>query len=511
MNLHGKNFIGGNLSAENTAGFHATNARTGEKLSPPFHEAINAEIHAAFLSANQAFSEVKNFPPEKIASFLHQIAEEILRLGDELIQRAQAETALPEPRLLGERARTISQIKMFADLVTEGSWINASIDLALPERKPLPKPDLRKMLVPIGPVVVFGASNFPFAFSVAGGDTISALAAKNPVIVKAHPGHPGVSEMVARAIQSAGKATQMPAGLFSLLHGTSHDVGLQLVRHAATKAVGFTGSLKAGRALFNAAAARPEPIPVFVEMGSTNPIFILPNALQKNGNALAENLIQSVTLGVGQFCTNPGLVFGLRDEHWRSFAAKTAQLAEKISPGTMLYPNLCKSFHDGFEQIKKISSVTILGKSSADSNSLQAPAVVFSTDAKTFLQNEILREELFGPATLLVECDSLVELENLAQNLPGQLTATIHGTEEELSRAQNLISILQEKAGRLLFNQFPTGVEVCSSMHHGGPYPATTDSRSTSVGTAAIERFAKPICFQNFPDAALPVELQNKN
>ncbi|MDQ6631473.1 MAG: aldehyde dehydrogenase family protein, partial [Verrucomicrobiota bacterium] len=327
----------------------------------------------------------------------------------------------------------------------------------------------------------------------------------------AHPAHPGVSEMVARAIQSAAKATQMPAGIFSMLHGTSHEVGLQLVRHPTAKAVGFTGSLKAGRALFNAAAARPEPIPVYAEMGSTNPIFILPNALQKNGNAIAENLVQSVTLGVGQFCTNPGLVFGLRDEHWKSFATKTGQLVEKISPGTMLYPTLCQHFHDGIQMVQKIPGVRLTGKSSANSSPLQAAVVVFAADAKTFSENEILHAELFGPTTFLVGCDSMQELENLAQNLPGQLTATIHGTEEELSQAQNLILILQQKAGRLLFNQFPTGVEVCPSMHHGGPYPATTDSRTTSVGTAAIERFARPICFQNFPDAALPVELQNIN
>jgi NADP-dependent aldehyde dehydrogenase len=461
--------------------------------------------------AEQAFEEYRKQPPEKVAGFLEQIAQEIDLLGDELIQRANAETALPEARLTGERLRTVNQLKMFAQIVREGSWVEARIDRAMPDRKPIPKPDLRRKMVPIGPVVVFGASNFPFAFSVAGGDTASALAAGNPVVVKAHPAHPGTSELVARAILAAAKSSVMPEGVFSMLHGVSHDVSLRLVRHAATKAVGFTGSLNAGRALFDAAAARPEPIPVYAEMGSTNPVFILPGALKEKGGSIAEGLVQSVTLGVGQFCTNPGLVFGVADKSLESFIEKTGQVVASSLPGTMLYQGICERYHEGLERARNIAGVRIAGQSKAAGNEGQASAVVLATDSQTFFQNLALREELFGPSTLIVSCGSAEELEKIARDLPGQLTATIHGTEDDLRAHQKLVSILEQKVGRLLFNGFPTGVEVCPSMHHGGPYPATTDPHFTSVGGAAIVRFARPICFQNFPDAMLPVELRNKN
>ncbi|HTA95524.1 MAG TPA: aldehyde dehydrogenase (NADP(+)), partial [Verrucomicrobiae bacterium] len=426
-----------------------------------------------------------------------------------LIKRANLETALPEQRLIGERARTVNQLKMFAEIVREGSWTEATIDRAIPDRKPLPKPDLRRMLIPLGPVVVFGASNFPLAYSVAGGDMASALAAGCPVVVKAHPAHPGTSEMVARAIQSAAEATKMPDGVFSMLHG-ANEISLHLVKHPATKAVGFTGSLQGGRALFNAAAARPEPIPVYAEMGSTNPVFILPNALKKNGGAIAEGLMQSVTLGVGQFCVNPGLVFGRQSDDWKTFVERAGQLANAVVPGVMLHKGIHERFEKGAEHFQKISGVNVAGKSSTEAKE-RAAAIVFATDAKTFQQQSTLHEELFGPSTVLVSCGTTEELETIARNLSGQLTATIHGTDEDLAQHQNLIAILQQKAGRLVFNQFPTGVEVCPSMQHGGPYPATTDSRSTSVGAYAIKRFARPVCFQNFPDAALPVELKNKN
>jgi len=510
MELHGQNFIGNKAVSANPKTFTAFAAGSGEKLPPLFHEAAPEEIDAALALAARAFEEYRRKSADKIAAFLDRIAEEILKLGDELIQRAMAETALPEARLTGERARTVNQFKLFAELVREGSWVEASIDHAIPDRKPLPKPDLRRMLVPIGPVVVFGASNFPLAYSVGGGDTASALAAGCPVVVKAHPAHPGTSELVARAIVVAAEAMGMPNGVFSMVHAVNTELSLRLVKHPATKAVGFTGSLQGGRALFDAAASRPEPIPVFAEMGSTNPVFILPGALKKNANGIAEGLAQSVTLGVGQFCTNPGLAFGCGGTEWRAFVEKMGQLAGGVAPGTMLHAGIASRFREGAEKMGNISGVTLAGKSSAEAPG-RAPALVFTTDAKTFQSNPVLREEVFGPSTLLVHCGAAQDLEAIARSLPGQLTATIHGTDEDLAQHPELVAILREKAGRLIFNQFPTGVEVCPSMQHGGPYPATTDSRFTSVGAFAIKRFVRPVSYQNFPDAALPAELKRLN
>ena len=510
MNLHGKNFIGDALGGEGP-GFQADNPATREPLPPDFHEATTVEINRAADLAEQAFEKSRRLSAEQIASFLDQVADQIVALGDGLIQRARAETALPEARLTGERARTVNQIKMFAQCVREGSWVDARIDRAMPDRKPLPKPDLRRKLIPIGPVAVFAASNFPLAFSVAGGDTASALAAGNPVIVKAHPAHPGTSELVAQAIQAAATSAGIPAGIFSMVHGRSHETGLQLVRHPAIKAVGFTGSLKAGRALFDAAAARPEPIPVYAEMGSTNPVFVLPEAMQKNWQSIAQGLMQSVSLGVGQFCTNPGLVFGLENDTLRRFIESAAELARSTAPGTMLYSGICERFQAGLQQARAIPGVELAGQSTAEVASTQAATSVLVTNSIAFLKNEALVEELFGPATLIVSCSSTTDLERIARALPGQLTATLHGTEQDLEKHRELVTILQGKAGRLIFNGFPTGVEVCPSMHHGGPYPATTDVHFTSVGTAAIQRFARPVCLQNFPDPALPVELQNSN
>jgi len=512
MQLHGKNLIAGELSSGTESPFCAVNPKTGAPLQPNFAEATESEVNRALELAESAFEAYRRKSPEQIAQFLDKIAKEFLALGDELIQRANAETALPEARLTGERARTINQLKMFAEFVREGSWVEAAIDRAIPDRKPLAKPDLRRMLIPIGPVVVFGASNFPLAFSVAGGDTASALAAGNPVVVKAHPAHPGTSELVARAICAAASKTQMPAGVFSMLHGVRHAVGESLVRHAAVKAVGFTGSFQAGRVLFNIGAARNEPIPVYAEMGSTNPVFVLPHAIKEKGQNIAEGLVQSVALGVGQFCTNPGLVFARQDANLGSFIEKAGQCAATVAPAAMLYPKLCERFRHGIELAKRmVPALEVAGQSSAESSANQAGAIVFSTDAQTFLNHELLHEELFGPSTIIVGCASTEEMERVARNLPGQLTATIHGTEEDLAEHENLVSILRQKVGRLIFNGFPTGVEVCPSMHHGGPYPATTDSHFTSVGTAAIKRFARPLCFQNFPPGALPPELQSRN
>ena len=513
MELHGRSIIGGESSANREGEpFRAYDPAVGRQLDPLYYEANETDIEQAFELADSAFDVYRHKSPKEIAAFLEGIADQIVALGDDLITRVSAETGLPEKRFTGERARTVGQLRMFADVVREGSWVEATIDLAQPERKPLPKLDVRRMLIPVGPVVVFGASNFPLAFSVAGGDTASALAAGNPVIVKAHPAHPGTSEMVARAIARAAEETGMPAGVFSLLHGTTPELSLKLVRHPAATAVGFTGSLKAGRAIFAAAKQRPTPIPVYAEMGSVNPVFVLPGALHESGDAFAAGLHQSVTLGVGQLCTCPGLVIGLRDGAMNKFVASIAQLFESAPPATMLHPGILRAYQEGLRRLGEVEGVEAKhSAATADENKTEAQAAVFVTEAETFLGHEELSEEVFGPATLIVSCSSKEEIMKVAHNLQGHLTATIHGTSEDLAEYKDLLEVLQKKVGRLVFNGFPTGVEVCAAMHHGGPYPATTDVRSTSVGAYAIKRFARPICFQNFPQESLPVELQDEN
>ena len=513
MELHGRSIIGGERSPNREGElFRAYDPTLGQPLQPPYYEANETDIEQAFKLADSAFDVYRHKPAKEVAAFLESIADQIMALGDDLITRVSAETGLPPKRFSGERARTLGQLRMFADVVREGSWVEATIDLAQPERKPLPKPDVRRMLIPIGPVVVFGASNFPLAFSVAGGDTASALAAGNPVIVKAHPAHPGTSEMVAGAIVRAAEETGMPAGVFSLLNGTTPELSLKLVRHPVATAVGFTGSLKAGRAIFDAATQRPSPIPVYAEMGSVNPVFVLPGALHESGDALATGLHQSVTLGVGQLCTCPGLVVGLQDGAMNSFVASITQLFESAPPATMLHPGILRAYQEGLRRLGHVPGVE--GKRSvatADENKTEAQAAVFVTAAETFLVHEELSEEVFGPATVIVSCSSKEEIMKVAHNLQGHLTATIHGTGEDLVEYKELPEVLQTKVGRLVFNGFPTGVEVCAAMHHGGPYPATTDVRSTSVGAYAIKRFARPICFQNFPQESLPVELKDEN
>ena len=512
MELHGLNIIGNSATAQGTETFTATNPATGSALGTTYHIATEAEVNRAVELAATAFPVYRSLPAEARTAFLERIGEEILALGDDLLTLANSETALPLPRLTGERARTVGQFKMFASLLREGSWVEARIDHALPDRQPLPRPDLRRMLLPLGPVAVFGASNFPFAFSVAGGDTASALAAGCPVIVKAHPAHPGTSELVARAIERAALVTGMPEGVFSMVHGMK-EAGLTLVRHPKLEAVGFTGSLAAGRALFDAAAARPRPIPVYAEMGSVNPVFVLPGALAERGEKIAEGLAASVTLGVGQFCTNPGVVVGLQSENLTAFLLNAAERLSAAAPGTMLYPNIQKAFNEGAERLKSIPGVWAKTEpqTAADATKTQVNAMLFSTDATHFVSQHALREEVFGPASLLVACGTPDELESVADSLEGQLTATVHATVDDLKRYRGLISILETKVGRLLFNGFPTGVEPCAAMQHGGPYPATTDSRSTSVGTAAIQRFVRPLCYQDCPEELLPAELQESN
>ncbi|HEY1108397.1 MAG TPA: aldehyde dehydrogenase (NADP(+)) [Opitutaceae bacterium] len=466
----------------------------------PVRDATAAEIDQAVSAAAAAAPAFAATTNAQRAAFLEKIADELVALGAALLERAHAETSLPMPRLEGERARTAGQLRLFASLVREGSWVDARIDPALPQRTPLPRPDLRRMLQPLGPVAVFGASNFPLAFSVAGGDTSSALAAGNPVIVKAHPAHPGTSDLAAQAIASAARACGLPPGVFAMVHGASPEVSVTLVRHPLLEAVGFTGSTRAGRALFDAAAARPRPIPVFAEMGSVNPVFLLPTALAERTAALAEGVTTSFTLGVGQFCTKPGLVVGVASSAWTAFADALAAKARTVPAAPMLHTGIKDTFTRGVAALSGVEWLVQGGH-----------AHVARVDAATLLARPELAHELFGPFTLLVTARDTAELRTLANSLEGQLTATLHGTEADLTAAADLIAILSRKAGRIVINGFPTGVEVSPAMHHGGPYPASTDPRFTSVGTAAIQRFARPICYQNLPDALLPDALKSAN
>jgi len=512
MGLTGNNAIGLQSSAEGQRTFRAFNPQAGESIEPVFHQATTGEIDRALQLADQAVPLLWRNSADITAEFLLAIREEILAIGDVLIERASAETALDPQRLNGERDRTLNQIKLFAEIVAEGSWVDARIETALPDRKPLPRPDLRRILQPIGPVAVFGASNFPLAFSVAGGDTISALAARNPVVVKAHPAHPGTSELVAGAIRRAVRAKGFPEGTFSMVHGLSPDVSVELVKHPSIKAVGFTGSLRVGRALFDVAAQRPDPIPVFAEMGSTNPIFILPEALKTRSQSIAEGLFRSVTLGLGQFCTTPGLVFGVETDAFQSFRETILPLFDQAPPGTMLNQNVAKGYGDKLAQFAALKGVTAqLSSKGSNREKTEGQPGAFVTDAKTWFDTHELHEEIFGPATVMVRCGSREELLEAARKLDGSLTATIHGTPEELAENNELIDLLSRKAGRVIFNSYPTGVEVGYAMHHGGPWPATTDAKFTSVGAAAIFRFARPVCYQNFPEQMLPPELQNEN
>jgi NADP-dependent aldehyde dehydrogenase len=513
MNLHGKNILGGSLSAEGTRTFQGVDPKTGQNLEPVYTDATEKEIDRALVLAEDCFARFRATDPEERADFLEAVAGQVEALGEDLINRAMAETGLPEARLVGERARTTGQLRAFASLVREGSWIEARIDTAQPDRQPLPKPDLRRMLIPLGPCVVFGASNFPLAFSAAGGDSASALAAGCPVVLKAHPAHPGTSEMVADAFQRAVKETGMPEGVFSMIHGIGHEVSRSLVTHPYTQAVGFTGSLRAGRALFDAAASRPQPIPVYAEMGSINPVFLLPGVLKHRLEEFCQGYLGSLTLGVGQFCTNPGLLVIRQGPGLEELKTRLAQLVENSPCGTLLYAGIREAYEKGLERFRGFAGVSSLSRSKTEANPdrTEASSALFSVPASVFLGNPDLSEEVFGPCGLLVECETREEMLTVARNLAGNLTATIQGTEEDLAASEDLVALLERKVGRLLFNGFPTGVEVCPSMQHGGPYPATTDSRVTSVGTAAILRFARPVCFQNFPQERLPAELRDDN
>lgn len=510
MKLTGLNLIGFEKSGKGDS-FWAKNPSTLEELDTKFKQATVAEVQNAIQKADEAADTFRQKTNEDRAVFLETIAEEILQLGDELIDRCSQETALPAARLTGERGRTMNQLKLFAQVVREGSWIEARIDTAQPDRQPLPKPDIRQMQIPLGPVGIFGASNFPLAFSVAGGDTASALAAGCPVVVKGHPLHPGTSEMVGEAIISAAKKTGMPEGVFSLVQGPGVEVGMTMVQHPKITAIGFTGSLRGGRALFDAANKREVPIPVFAEMGSTNPVFILPGALKERGEALAKGLVGSMMLGVGQFCTNPGLMITAQSAEAQKLVKAMNELVEQSPSGAMLGEGIKSAFSAGIKRLKENAGVTETASGKQPEEGNYAQPKIFATDTSTFFEHSSLSEEVFGPSTLHVNAKDKQEIMQLASGLEGHLTATIHGTEEDLAEYAELIRILEKKVGRLIFNGYPTGVEVCHAMVHGGPYPATTAPHSTSVGTAAIKRFSRPVCYQDFPQNSLPDQLKDSN
>ena len=505
--------IDGAVQAGSGVRFRATDPSTGRALEPEFISASAQDVERAAELAAAAAPQLTAISPRERATFLRTIADELTADGATIVERAQLETGLPRPRLEGELARTAGQLRLFAEVVEEGSWVDARIDEALPDRKPLPRSDVRSMLRPLGPVVVFGASNFPLAFSVAGGDTASALAAGNPVIVKAHPAHPGTSELAGRAIVRAAAKCNLPAGVFALLFDHGTEVGTALVQHPAIQAVAFTGSTGGGQALMRLCTSRPQPIPCYAEMGSTNPLFILRGAMKERAADLAKGLQTSFTLGSGQFCTKPGLVFVPQQEADAFLDALRSGVSALGAHG-MLTPSIAERYNTAVtERRGRGEAEWIAGFEGATAgDAATGGSAVFRVPLADFAANHELEEEIFGPTTLLVHYGEQRELIDVAKRLHGHLTATIHGTEDDLREASELVSVLETKVGRLLFNGYPTGVEVCHAVDFaGGPFPATSDSRTTSVGTRAIVRFARPVCYQDFPDTSLPRELRRGN
>lgn len=509
--ITGDMLIGGS-SVRGAAGIlQAYNPAAGEALSPAFGGGSKADIDQACELAQAAFTPFRNASLDARASFLEAIAENIMALGDALIKRAHEETALPLARLEGERGRTVGQLRLFAELVRSGRFLDITIDSALPDRKPLPRPSLRLQKIPLGPVAVFCASNFPLAFSVAGGDTASALAAGCPVVVKAHSAHLGTSELVGRAIQKAVKDCGLPDGVFALVLGAGNVVGQALVAHPVIKAVGFTGSRSGGIALMKTAAQRHEPIPVYAEMSSINPFFVLPEALAKHGDTLARGFVESLTMGVGQFCTNPGLVVLLEGQHTQTFIEAAMKALHEKTSETMLTQGISTAYNVALAERLKQNGCKALAQGTENKTINAAMPALFSTSYAHFLAHPHLQDEIFGPSSLIVICSNIDELVDLSKKLEGQLTATLHLEASDIALAKRLLPILECKVGRILVNGYPTGVEVSHAMVHGGPFPATSDARMTSVGTQAIERFLRPVCYQNFPAELLPMALQDGN
>jgi 2,5-dioxopentanoate dehydrogenase len=507
MPVSGKLFIGAAPVTTATT-FQAVNATSGELLQPAFSAADAGEVEQACALAWAAFHEFRALDPAARARFLETIADRILALGDELLERGYAETGLPIARLTGERGRTIGQLRLFADELRKGGWLGIRVDPALPERTPAPRPDLRQRKVPLGPVVVFGASNFPLAFSVAGGDTAAALAAGCPIIVKGHSAHPGTSDLVAQAVVAAVKMCDLPPGVFALLNGNSRALGASLVANPHVKAVGFTGSRAGGLALSKIASERAEPIPVYAEMSSINPVFLLPAALAGRAEKLGQEFVGSLTLGVGQFCTNPGLAIALDSEDLERFVAAANASLGQVAPGVMLTSGIHAAYEKGVQHLLGHDKVTLLARGAEPQGRNCGRGALFSVRARDLLQHADVMNEVFGASSVIVRCADEAELLEVAEHLEGQLTATMHLTANDETLARRLLPVLERKAGRLIANGWPTGVEVAHAMVHGGPFPATSDGRSTSVGTLAIERFLRPVCYQDFPDSLLPDALR---
>lgn len=511
MKLQGKMLIGQQAVQGSQDAVHAINPSTGELLDPAYLGGTRQDVTKACELAWDAFDNYRETSPEPRAQFLETIAEEIEELGDILIERAVLESGLPHSRIQGERTRTCNQLRLFAKTVRKGEWIDVRVDPALPDRQPMPRVDLRQRHVALGPVAVFGASNFPLAFSVAGGDTASALAAGCPVIVKAHSAHPGTSELVGYAIQSAIKRCSMPEGVFSLIFGSGLEVGQALVAHPHIKAAGFTGSRSGGLALWGIAQSRPEPIPFYAEMSSINPVFPLPAALETRGRQMGGDFVNSLNMGAGQFCTNPGLIIAIKSPGLDSFVDAAGEAIRTSSAQTMLTPGIHQAYESSVKKLISSGKVqeVALGKKGGGPNQCQTG--LFITSASHFLDDQTLQDEVFGATSLIVECQDESELHRVAESMEGQLTATLQMEDDDTKIAQKLLPILERRAGRILANGWPTGVEVCDSMVHGGPFPATSDSRTTSVGTAAIFRFLRPVCYQNLSDALLPEPLRGAN
>lgn len=487
--------------------FRAVDAATGATLDPEFSAAGAAEVERACAAAEAAFASFGDSDRDRRAALLDAIADNIMAIGDELLDRAHAESGLPIARLTGERGRTVGQLKLFAAEVRDGGWLGVRIDPALPDRQPLPRPDLRLRKVPLGPIAVFGASNFPLAFSVAGGDTASALAAGCPVVVKGHPAHPGTSELIAGAIVEAVRTCGFPEGVFALLNGTSNDLGAALVADPRIKAVGFTGSRAGGLALMKIAAERPVPIPVYAEMSAINPVLLMPGALEADPERLARDYVASLTLGVGQFCTNPGLLIAVDGPALDRFVAVAAEAIGGVAAGVMLTSGIRRAFGEGVGRLAANPQVTEIARGQAGGATC-GQAALFAISAEDFVADEEVAREVFGASSVLVRCRDEAALRNVVEGLEGQLTATLHFTPADEPTVATLLPVLERKAGRLLANGWPTGVEVAHAMVHGGPYPATSDGRSTSVGTLAIDRFLRPVCYQDFPDSLLPAVLK---
>jgi NADP-dependent aldehyde dehydrogenase len=511
VNITGSMLVGATEVRGTEGVLRAWNPTTGREMEPDFAGGGRVEVNRACLLAQEAFDSYRETPLETRAQFLRAIAQGILDLGDKLVDRACAETGLPRGRIEGERARTVGQLELFASVVHEGRWIGATLDSPLPDRKPLPRPDLRLRKIALGPVAVFGASNFPLAFSVAGGDTASAFAAGCPVVVKSHPSHLGTSELVARVIQKAVADCGFHEGAFSLLVGQGNAIGQDLVQHPAIKAVGFTGSRLGGLSLMRIAAQRPEPIPVYAEMSSINPILLFPSVLTKNAETLAKSFVDSVTLGVGQFCTNPGIVFGLESDDFERFSSAAAQELSTRTAGTMLSPQIRSAYERGLKRLAATPDVQALARIEVPTGSCLGAPALFSTTAKQLMAEPETADEVFGPASILVACKTAGEMRSVLEQMPGQLTASLLLDEHDLDLALSLLPILERKVGRIVFNGYPTGVEVSYAMVHGGPFPATSDSKTTSVGANAIERFLRPVSYQNMPQTLIPASLQDSN